>query len=109
MRNDPEWGPTILIGMGGVTAELMHDVRLLAPDLTKEAIKREFRALKLGKLFDGYRGSPALDLDAAADVVMTLGRLLAGEPRIREIDLNPLVILPAGEGVIALDALMLVD
>jgi acyl-CoA synthetase (NDP forming) len=109
VRNDPEWGPTILIGMGGVTAELMHDVRLIAPDLTKEAIKREFRALKLGALFDGYRGSPALDLDAAANVVMTLGRLLAGEPGIREIDLNPLVILPAAEGVVALDALMLID
>lgn len=108
-RNDPEWGPVILAGFGGVTAELLHDVRLLAVDLTPDAIVAELRALKQGALFDGYRGSPALDVEAVAALIAGLGRVLAGSPAIREIDLNPVVVYPKGEGVVALDALILAD
>lgn len=108
-RNDPEWGPVILAGFGGVTAELLHDVRLLPHDLTHDAIVAELRALKQGALLDGYRGSPALDVDAVARLIAGLGRVLAGTPSIREIDLNPVVVYPTGEGVVALDALILAD
>ncbi len=108
-RNDPEWGPVILAGFGGVTAELLHDVRLLPHDLTHDAIVAELRALKQGALLDGYRGSPALDVDAVARLIAGLGRVLAGTPSIREIDLNPVVVYPRGEGVVALDALILAD
>ena len=106
-RNDPDWGPVILAGFGGVTAELLHDVRLLPVDLTHDAIAAELRALKQGALLDGYRGSPALDVDAVARLIAGLGRVLAGTPSIREIDLNPVVVYPEGEGVVALDALIL--
>lgn len=106
-RNDPEWGPVILAGFGGVTAELLHDVRLLPHDLSHDAICAELRALKQGALLDGYRGSPALDVDAVADLIVGLGRVLAGTPAICEIDLNPVVVYPRGQGVVALDALIL--
>ena len=105
-RNDPEWGPIILVGFGGVQAEILQDVRLLPPDLTRKAIARELRALKSGTLLDGWRGSPALDVDAVADIVVALGRLLAAAPSVREIDLNPVVVYPAGRGAVALDALI---
>jgi acyl-CoA synthetase (NDP forming) len=108
-RNDPEWGATILVGFGGVMAEMLHDFRLLSPDLTRDAIIAELRRLKSGALLDGYRGSPALDVGAVADVILGLGRLLAGTPGIREIDLNPVVVYPEGQGVVALDALILTD
>lgn len=108
-RHDPEWGPVILVGFGGVTAEVLHDVRLLSPDLTLEAIVRELGRLKQAPLLHGYRGSPALDVDAVAKIVTQLGRLLLAEPAIREVDLNPVVVYPVGEGAVALDALMLVD
>lgn len=108
-RNDPEWGPVLLVGFGGVTAELLHDVRLLACDLVHEAIVAELRSLKQGALLDGYRGSPALDVDAAAQMIGTLGRVLIGTPSIREVDLNPLVVYPKGKGALALDALILAD
>jgi acyl-CoA synthetase (NDP forming) len=108
-RNDSEWGPVILAGFGGVTAELLHDVRLLPHDLPHDAIVAELRALKQGALLDGYRGSPALDVDAVAKLIAGLGRVLAGTPSIREIDLNPVVVYPKGEGVVALDALILAD
>lgn len=108
-RNDPDWGPIILAGFGGVTAELLHDVRLLPPDLTHDAILAELRALKQGALLDGYRGSAPLDIGGAADLIAALGRVLAGTPSIREIDLNPVIVYRRGEGVIALDALILAE
>ncbi len=105
-RNDPEWGPVILVGFGGVQAEILQDVRLLPSDLPRAAIAAELRLLKGGALLDGWRGSPALDVDAVADIVIALSRLLEAAPSIREIDLNPVVVYPMGQGAIALDALI---
>ena len=106
-KSDPEWGPVILVGFGGVTAEILQDVRLLTPDLPQEAILRELNRLKQAALLHGYRGSPALDVEAVAEMIATLGRILIAEPAIREIDLNPVVLYPSGQGAVALDALIL--
>ena len=106
-KSDPDWGPVILAGFGGVTAEIHQDVRLLNPDLTLEAIIAELYKLKGAPLLYGFRGSPALDVAAAAQMIATLGRILIAEPAIREIDLNPVILYPKGQGAIALDALML--
>lgn len=107
-RNDPEWGPVVLVGFGGVTAEILHDVRLLPPDLTIDAILRELDLLKQAPLLRGYRGSPALDVRALAEIVASVGSLMQSEPSVLEIDLNPVVVFPRGEGAVALDALMMV-
>ncbi|HWJ71340.1 MAG TPA: acetate--CoA ligase family protein [Sphingobium sp.] len=107
-KHDPQWGPVILAGFGGVTAEILQDVRLLAPDLTQAGIIAELNQLKQAALFHGYRGAPALDVEAAAALIATIGQLLLGEPSIEELDLNPVVLYPKGQGVVALDALMLV-
>ena len=107
-RNDPQWGPVILAGFGGVTAEILQDVRLLSPDLTIDGIVAELGKLKQAALLHGYRGSPALDVEAAATLISRIGQLLRGEPSIQELDLNPVVLYPKGEGCVALDALMLI-
>ena len=104
-RNDPEWGATILVGFGGVQAEILQDVRLLAPDLTRDAILAELLQLKSAAILAGYRGAPALDTGAVADMIGMLGRILVGTPAIREIDLNPVIVYP--HGAVALDALIL--
>lgn len=106
-KSDPDWGPVILAGFGGVTAEILQDVRLLTPDLSVEAIIAELYKLKQAALLHGFRGSPPLDVEAAAQIVATLGRLMLAEPTIREIDLNPVVLYPQGQGAVALDALIL--
>ena len=107
-RNDPEWGPVILVGFGGVQAEILKDVRLLAPDLTPEAIIGEIGRLKCAALLGGFRGAAPCDVGAVADIVGRLGRILRAEPSIREIDLNPVVVHPGRQGAIILDALMAV-
>lgn len=105
-RNDPHWGPTILVGFGGVAAELLHDVRLLSPDLTRDAIIAEIRKLCMAPLLDGFRGAPAMDIGAVADIVQRLGHMVAATPAIAEVDLNPVIVYPEGQGALALDALI---
>jgi acyl-CoA synthetase (NDP forming) len=103
-RNDPEWGPVVLVGLGGVLAEALHDVRLLPPDLSVDAITDELHQLKGAALLRGFRGAPALDVRAAAAIVQRVGRLLRSAPAITEIDINPVVVYPSG--ALALDALI---
>jgi acyl-CoA synthetase (NDP forming) len=105
-RNDPEWGPVILVGFGGVTAELLHDATLLAPDLPREAIIAALRTLRMAPLLDGFRGAPKMDVGAVAEMVAALGALVSASPTIREVDLNPVIVYPEGQGAIALDALI---
>ena len=107
-RNDPEWGPVVLAGFGGVTAEILQDVRLFTPDLGEAAIVGGLMELKQAALLRGYRGAPALDVAALAALIRRVSSILLGEPRIAELDLNPVILHPAGQGVVALDALMLV-
>ncbi len=108
-KNDPEWGPVVLAGFGGVTAEILKDVKLFVPEMDAAAVEKGLLELKQAAILKGYRGSPALDVPALAELIVRIGRIMAGNPSIREIDLNPVIIHPKGEGVAALDALMLVD
>jgi acetate---CoA ligase (ADP-forming) len=108
-KSDPEWGPVVLAGFGGVTAEILKDVKLFPPDMGKDQVVAGLLGLKQAAILKGWRGAPALDVGALADLIVQMGRVMAGNPRIREIDLNPVIIHPAGEGVVALDALMLVE
>jgi acyl-CoA synthetase (NDP forming) len=103
---DPDWGPVIMVGLGGVWVEALKDIRLLSPWMTHSDIVEELEQLKAAKLLHGFRGAPPVDIDAVANVVQAVGRLMLSEPDILEIDVNPLVALPAGEGVMALDALI---
>lgn len=105
-RRDPRWGPVVLIGLGGTLIEAIGDVRLLAPDLTEEDIVAEFHKLKTARLLSGFRGAPAVDVQAAASVAARIGALMLADPSITEIDINPLMAHPRGEGVTALDALI---
>nr|A0A2P1BT06.1 RecName: Full=Trans-feruloyl-CoA synthase FCS1; AltName: Full=Feruloyl coenzyme A synthetase; AltName: Full=Trans-feruloyl-CoA synthetase [unidentified prokaryotic organism]AVI57390.1 feruloyl coenzyme A synthetase [uncultured organism] len=108
-KNDPQWGPVVLAGFGGVTAEILKDVKLFTPEMDAAAVQRGLLELKQAPILKGYRGAPALDVAALAELIVQIGRVMAGNPSIREIDLNPVIIHPAGEGVAALDALMLVE
>jgi acyl-CoA synthetase (NDP forming) len=107
-RNDPDWGSIVLAGFGGVQAEILQDVRLLPPDLAIARIVRELHLLKSADLLRGFRGSPELDVAAVAEIISRIGAVLQTEPAIREIDLNPVIVYPKGEGAIALDALVVI-
>jgi succinyl-CoA synthetase beta subunit len=105
-RNDVDWGPVLMIGLGGVLAEALQDVRLLAPGLSVNLIEQEMLKLKGSALLRGFRGAQAVDLRAAAEIVSTLGTLMLATESLVEIEINPLVVYPAGHGAAALDALI---
>jgi acyl-CoA synthetase (NDP forming) len=105
-QNETDWGPVLLVGFGGVLAEALRDVRLLPPDLSVEGIEGVLLQLKSAALLRGFRSSPALDVRAAAEIVHRLGSLMLAAPQIREVDINPVVVYPQGQGAVALDALI---
>ncbi|MDT7953226.1 MAG: acetate--CoA ligase family protein [Acetobacteraceae bacterium] len=110
-RRDP-LGTVLLLGMGGVAAELMGDtaLRMVSPGrpLTLEQAHALMRELRLWKLLDGYRGCARRDTDALARAVVDFSRLLAHYGNlIAEAEINPLFVLPAGQGVKAADGVLL--
>ncbi len=105
-RNDPEWGAVLLVGLGGVTAEALKDVRILPAGLSADVIAAEISRLKGAALLKGFRGDVPRDIAAAARIAEGVGRFILAHPDVREIDINPVLVLPAGEGALALDALI---
>ncbi len=108
-RRDPDWGPVLLVGFGGVMAELIQDAVVLPPDLSVAEIETAIGGLAYARLLHGFRGAKLADVRAVAGVAATLAGIMAAEPRIAEIDLNPVLVLPRGEGAVALDALVSSD
>ena len=106
VKNDEDWGPALLVGFGGVLAEAIGDVRLLPPDLPVQAIMDEMYQLKSAALLRGFRGSPTVDVKAAAELIQRLGAFICSEPAIQEIDINPVLVYAEGQGAMALDALI---
>lgn len=110
VTRDPVFGWMLTVGLGGVWTEVMQDVqhRLLPVNATEaEAM---LRSLKGFRLLDGYRGAPKADVAAAARAIAALGEAaLAGGARLREIEVNPLLVLPEGKGAVAVDALVLLE
>ncbi|MEA2930667.1 MAG: hypothetical protein QOG38_3095 [Hyphomicrobiales bacterium] len=103
-RRDPDWGPVVLVGLGGIWTEALGDVRLMPADLSRERVTAEIGGLKGARLLQGLRGAPPADLTAITEVVVRVGALMRARPEIAEIDINPLIAYP--EGVLALDALI---
>jgi acyl-CoA synthetase (NDP forming) len=104
---DPVFGWMMTVGLGGVWTELMADVshRMLPVDETQ--VEAMLRALRGFRLLDGYRGTPKADVPAAARAIAALSRaVLAAQERVREVEVNPLMVLPAGLGAVAVDALV---
>jgi len=106
-RREPSWGPILTIGLGGIWIEALHDIRILPADIDREGIIDELRKLKGAALLRGGRGTPAADLAAVADCVLRLGAIIRGDPRMTEIEINPLRVY--AKGALALDVLMHVE
>ncbi len=108
-RNDSQWGPVLLAGFGGVFAEVLEDVRLLSPALSVDGIVAELHRLKGAQLLGGFRRAPQADVRSVAQILQALGQLVTVCPQIKEVDINPLIVYPAGQGAVALDALIIAE
>jgi acyl-CoA synthetase (NDP forming) len=106
-KRDPQWGPVVLVGLGGIWVEALGDVRLMPADLAEADIVEELRKLRSARLLDGVRGAPPADVAAVARTAALVGRLMLTVPEIVEIDLNPVFVHAVGEGITAVDALVI--
>ncbi len=105
-RRDPVFGPVVAFGAGGVLTEAIRDVAVrLAPTAGREAEEMLDEGVR-ARLLAGPRGLPPVDRSVVVDVIEAVGTLISRQPRIREIDINPLIA--AGADVIAVDALVIV-
>lgn len=107
-KRDADWGPVVLVGLGGVWIEALKDVRLIPTDMAVSDIEVELARLKAAAVLQGTRGAAGVDMQAIAQVVALVGAQMRANPGITEVDINPLVAYPKGSPlpVLALDALV---
>jgi acetate---CoA ligase (ADP-forming) len=101
-RRDPRFGPILLAGAGGVTAEILHDTANALAPVSEEDALALLRTLRCAPLLEGARGRPPLDLAAAAAALAALSRFAAAHPEVAEVEVNPLLV--GREGAVGLDA-----
>ena len=109
MRRDPAFGPVMMFGLGGIYVELFKDVGFGIAPLTPADAREMIESTKAGQLLEGFRGGPVYDTAAVIDAVGRLRRIALDFPEIAEIEINPLLVLPEGQGTIVLDARMFID
>ncbi|HEV2267856.1 MAG TPA: acetate--CoA ligase family protein [Steroidobacteraceae bacterium] len=104
---DPQFGALLVLGAGGVLAELLRDTATLLPPFTSAAVQGALSRLGIGRLLGGYRGRPPGDLPALVRAVLACARYAEDNvDRLLELDLNPVIVRPAGLGAVAVDALV---
>jgi hypothetical protein len=106
-KRDPVFGPVVVVGLGGIFAEIMQDVAMRPAPVDEAEAMEMLRSLKAFAVLDGARGRPRADLPAAARAIAALSRFAAQHAdSVAEIDINPMLLLPEGQGAVALDALI---
>src|SRR5262249_34414321 len=108
-RRDAQLGPTILLGMGGVTAELYRDTSLRLAPLSHADAEQMIDELKSAAVLKGFRGRPEADVPALVDAIVAFSAMMVaiGE-HLEDAEINPLFVLPRGRGVVAADGLVVV-
>jgi len=105
IKRDPQVGPVLLVGLGGVLVEILRDTALALAPVGKAEARRMLQSLKGFQLLQGYRGAPAADLDAVCETIARISEFAADHAdQVAEIDVNPLLARP--DGAFALDALI---
>jgi len=107
VQNDPVFGPTVMVGLGGIYIEVLKDVSFRHAPVSREQAHAMLRELRGAKMLDGVRGKAAPDVDAMVDAIVRLSVLATDRAdRIASIDINPLIVMPKGQGAFAADGVV---
>jgi acyl-CoA synthetase (NDP forming) len=98
--HDPQFGPVVACGAGGVLVELLKDVSVGIAPLTREDAETMIRSLKSYPVLTGYRGAPPCDVAALEDVLLRISALAEDLPQVAELDCNPLLVLERGAVIV---------
>jgi acetate---CoA ligase (ADP-forming) len=108
MKRDPHFGALLMFGLGGIYVEVLKDVTFRIAPVRELGAHLMIENIKGIKLLMGYRGEPPSDLEAIAQALLRLSQLVTDFPEIEEMDINPLIVLPAGSGARVVDARILI-
>jgi acetyltransferase len=103
MAKDPQFGPLLMFGLGGIYVEALKDVTFRIAPLTRTDADAMIREVRAFPILQGLRGEPAADLAALVDDILRLSKLVTDVPEIAELDVNPLIVRAEGAGTVALD------
>jgi len=106
-RRDPSFGPVVMFGLGGIHVELLGDVALRVAPLARADVEEMVDEVRGSRLLEGVRGAPPADREALIEALLAVSRLLTENPRIVELDVNPLLVLE--QGTVAVDARIVIE
>lgn len=104
VSRDPQFGPLVAFGLGGIYVEVLKDVAFRIAPITRQEAAEQIRAIRTYPMLRGVRGEPPADLSAVEEVLLRISQLVTDFPEIVEMDINPLVVYNQGEGAIVVDA-----
>ncbi|MGB2954653.1 MAG: acetate--CoA ligase family protein [Anaerolineales bacterium] len=103
MNRDPQFGPLVTFGLGGIYVEALKDVTFRIAPFTRLEAKAMLEEIRAKALLEGIRGKPPVDKEAVIDTLLRMGQLVQEFPEIAEFDINPLIVYPKDQGAIAID------
>jgi acetyltransferase len=103
MNRDPQFGPLVTFGLGGIYVETLKDVTFRVAPFSEQEAKMMLEEIRAHPLLDGVRGKPPVDKEAIVNTLLRIGQLVLDFPQITELDINPLIVYAEGEGAIAID------
>ena len=107
LTRDPQFGPCVMFGLGGIFTEILKDVSFRVAPLEKQDALAMMQEIRGRKILGAIRGMAAVDLDLLAEILVTIGRIGLENDRIKEIDVNPLMI--SNGKPVAVDALVVLE
>ena len=107
MSRDPQFGPVLMFGLGGVFVEIMEDVSLRVIPVTRRDAEEMIKEIKGYKILTGYRNLPAVDESGLADMLLKVADFVTQYPEIKELDLNP--VIASDDGAVAVDARIVLE
>ncbi|OQY26531.1 MAG: hypothetical protein B6I38_11205 [Anaerolineaceae bacterium 4572_5.1] len=103
MNRDPQFGPLVTFGLGGIYVEVLKDVTFRIAPFSRREAEEMLSEIRTKALLDGVRGNPPVDKKALIDIILRMGQLVQDFPEIVEFDINPLIVYPEGQGAVAID------
>jgi len=107
-RQDPHFGPVVMVGLGGIFVEIFKESNIRVAPISRREAKAMLESLRGYSILTGARGIKPADIDAVVDAILRVSQLLVDYPKIQELDINPLRVFHEGEGCVALDARIIV-
>jgi acetyltransferase len=109
MNKDPQFGPLIMFGLGGIYIEAIRDVSFRLAPLSRREAEEMVSEIRGWELLRGVRGEKPVDIEAIVDCILRVSQLVTDFPEIMELDLNPLIVREKGRGAVCVDARLIIQ